>query len=374
MTLTLATDCRHYQGDRPCVAGKRCRCDEYAPMGMRILIIKLGALGDVVRTTALVPTLKNNFPVSHITWISKASGVRVLKNDPRIDCLVEFNAEGILRMTQQEFDLVLSLDKEPAPAALCKAVSCEDKRGMILSRYGTVEPINRDCEDYFELGLDNHLKFHVNTLSYPELIHRAVGLSYEHSPYQIFCSDEEIRRMEEILKPVRQTGNPVIGLNTGSGSVFANKSLSRVRWVELARMILSRGWSAVILGGREEKSINAWIAEQSNAFYPGVDFTETEFSGLAGLCDVVVTGDTFGLHAAVGRGAAVAALFGPTSAVEIDLYERGRKIISPVNCAPCYKRQCERKPSCMDMISLDEIISSVESLLGVSASFEEGRR
>ncbi len=50
----LELDCRHYRGDRPCdakVQGVCPRdCAHYAPMGQRILIIKFGALGDVIRS------------------------------------------------------------------------------------------------------------------------------------------------------------------------------------------------------------------------------------------------------------------------------------------------------------------------------------
>ena len=87
-------------------------------MGTRMLVIKLAALGDVIRTAALLPGLKREWPTSHITWVTRPSGVRMLANHPLIDRLLSFDAESICHLEHERFDLCLSLDKEPGPAAL----------------------------------------------------------------------------------------------------------------------------------------------------------------------------------------------------------------------------------------------------------------
>ena len=61
--MILKTDCRHFPGDRPCrfnkESGQTCPdCPHYARHGTRILVVKLAALGDVLRTTVLLPGLK----------------------------------------------------------------------------------------------------------------------------------------------------------------------------------------------------------------------------------------------------------------------------------------------------------------------------
>ena len=167
----LRLDCRHYVGDRPCRFSCCGACEHYEPMGFRVLIIKLAALGDVVRTACLLPTLRRLHDPCHITWISMPNGVRILQGHPQIDRLFAFDAEGVLAVCQQRFDLVISLDKEPGPAALCNDVECADKRGISMSPWGTAHPANPECGYYFSLGLDNEEKFHRNRKSYPELIH-----------------------------------------------------------------------------------------------------------------------------------------------------------------------------------------------------------
>ena len=52
--LVLKLDCRHYLGEKPCQANRLCEgCPDYEPMGTRILVIKLGAMGAVMRPMTL---------------------------------------------------------------------------------------------------------------------------------------------------------------------------------------------------------------------------------------------------------------------------------------------------------------------------------
>jgi len=363
--VNLAPDCKYYLGDRPCRYGQRCRCEHYVPRRPRIAIIKLGALGDVVRTACLLPTLKELYPDSHITWVSKPNGVRILRGHPQIDRLMAFDAETMLILSRQRFDLVLSLDKEPGPAALCNALACDDKRGIGLSEWGTPVPINPACEPYFELGLDNDLKFHRNRKTYPQLIHEALGLGYIRRPYRLYPPGDALRRASQRVAPWRaEAAGPLVGLNTGAGSVFANKAPSPARWVAIGRALLERGCSIVLLGGPDEAAMNAWIAERLDGAVHdiGGDNTEPQFVALVGQCDAVITGDTFALHAAVARRVPTVALFGPTCPQEIDLFDLGRKLVAPVDCAPCYRRWCDRPQSCMDAISVASVADAVEAL------------
>lgn len=370
MSLELALDCKHYMGDRPCRFKQRCTCDNYDPMGVRVLIVKLSALGDVVRTTCLLPTIKRLYPQSHITWISRANGVRILEGHPLIDRLMSFDAEGMLILGQQKFDLVLSLDKEVSAAALCNSVHCDDKRGVCLSQWGTPVPCSLQSEHYFELGLDDDLKFFVNRHSYPQLIHDALGFPYVREPYRLYCRQETLDWAANMMQPWREVCNGVlVGLNTGSGSMFANKAPRPSFWVEITRQLIARGYGVVLLGGPHEVESNAWIQRQvgGGLYDTGCQNTEKEFVAIVDQCDIVVTGDTLALHVAVARDTSVVALFGPTCCQEIDLYDNGEKVMSPMECSPCYRRQCDLNPNCMDAIRIEEVVQRVQQVQQVGS-------
>jgi heptosyltransferase-2 len=76
----VKTDCRFFRGDIPCkphkAHGVHCAdCPYYEPIKERILIIKLGAIGDVIRTTPLLRKLREVYPQSQIWWITRSPEV-----------------------------------------------------------------------------------------------------------------------------------------------------------------------------------------------------------------------------------------------------------------------------------------------------------
>ena len=73
----MLIDCRHFTGSTPCdfhkLDGRCCdRCAEYERTTVRILIVKLAAAGDVLRTTCVLPALRAAWPGCQITWITEA--------------------------------------------------------------------------------------------------------------------------------------------------------------------------------------------------------------------------------------------------------------------------------------------------------------
>jgi heptosyltransferase-2 len=77
----------------------------------------------------------------------------------------------------------------------------------------------------------------------------------------------------------------------------------------------------------------------------------------------VATGDTLGLHVAVSQNVPTVALFGPTCAQEIDLFDRGVTLVTELPCAPCYRRNCDIEPHCMDLIKAEAIVAALKNLV-----------
>jgi ADP-heptose:LPS heptosyltransferase len=362
----LRLDCRHYRGDRPCAQGVQgvcpTECSAYTPQGTRIVVIKLGALGDVIRTTAILPGLKEAYPQSQITWVSRPAGVRALANHPLIDRLLPFDAETVCHLEYERFDLCLSLDKEPGPAALAMRIDAPERRGIGLSPHGSAYPLNEACAPYFELGLNDELKFHRNDKSYPQLVYEALELPYHGQRYALYPDEAAQARAARLW---RQWGvadrDTVIGLNTGAGRVFANKNWPPQKFVELARHLqCEEGWQVALLGGPEEASLNAQIARACpGTIDTGCHHQELEFAAILQRCQVVVTGDTMGMHVAIAQQVPCVVLFGPTCHQEIDLAGRGEKLQTALDCAPCYRRRCDKTPNCMDDISMDQVLAAV---------------
>ncbi len=368
--LGLRLDCRHYRGDRPCRAGIQgacpSACTAFEPLGDRILVIKLAALGDVIRTAAILPGLKRYWPQSHITWVSRPSGVRVLSGHPLIDRLLPFDAESLCHLELERFDLCLSLDKEPAPAALAMRIAAPDKRGIGLGPFGTPFPLNPECERYFLLGLDDRAKFHENRASYPQLIYEALGLEYRGERYRLHPPGDACRRAADVWHRLGvEPDDVIVGLNTGAGRVFANKNWPPEKYAALAaRLLAEPGLRVALLGGPDEEEQNKRIAAACpGALLTGSHHDEPTFAALVRRCQALVTGDTMAMHVAIAADVPCVVLFGPTCEQEIDLFGRGEKVRTTLPCSPCYRRTCDFSPSCMDDISLARVLAAVRRWL-----------
>ena len=115
----------------------------------------------------------------------------------------------------------------------------------------------------------------------------------------------------------------------------------------------------MLLGGPEDEERNKVIAEN---FHGQVINTPTHGGVRKGACyesipQLVITGDSFGMHIAIALKKYVIAWFGLSCWSEIDLYDRGVKLF-PENlfCAPCWKKICPYNLECIQMIDLERIV------------------
>ena len=374
--FVIRYDCRAYQGEKPCRPGWICRdCREYDPVEGLILVVKLAAAGDVLRTTPLLPALKAAHPRCWITWLTDERSRFVLEGNPLIDELVSFGESGILPLLAREFDWAIVLDKEPRAAALGNLVRAKRKTGFGLSSGGKPVAMNEESLYALRLGVDDHLKFRVNRKTYPEIIFDMCGLTYGGEEYIFGLQPGSREAAEGILKkggwrPDRVT----VGLNTGCGDVFATKKWTEKGFIELAgKLVRELGVQVVLLGGAEERERNRRIRESLNVpvVDTGSDNPPDVFAGLVEGCRVVVTADTMALHLALALGKETVLLMGPTAAAEIELFGRGEILSSGMDCAPCYLQTCSKEAVCMSAISPEMVLEAVARRLETGEAKEK---
>jgi len=361
-------ECRYYTGYKPCGISEFCDgCGRFEPCGVRILIIKLAALGDVLRTTPILSALKKHYSQSHITWLTDPNAVPLLQNNPYIDALHIFDTGGALCVTRIPFDVAINFEKEERALALFDTVRAKEKRGFAYSAAGTPGIANDASLYALQLGLHDELKFRLNVETYQETIFKMAEIPYHREEYVFHLSG----RAEDFARDMAgrlnlSSGRFRIGLNTGCGTVFETKQWTVKGFCDLASTLARDGdCDLLLLGGQREYEFNQAILKRCGAILKdtGCSNPLEEFTGIISLCDVVVSSDSLAAHVAIALKKHVAIFFGPTCSQEVDLYGRGVKIVTDFPCAPCYLKICSRLPNCMEKLDAKKVYDAVRLCL-----------
>lgn len=224
--------------------------------------------------------------------------------------------------------------------------------GFGRDKNGTLKALDVLSEYAYRLGIDDELKFRQNQKSYQEISFEQAGLIFKKEEYLFDLDSDSLDFADKHLRRLgifSGSDRPLVGLNTGSGTRFAGKKLPAETWAALAdKFYLDSGATVLLLGGKDEIERNARIA--ALAKYPVVQtgsHSIQRFAALVRACRVVLSGDTTAMHIAIAVKTPVIAYFASTCAPEIELYGRGKKIVSGIDCAPCYKKICPINEKCM---------------------------
>jgi ADP-heptose:LPS heptosyltransferase len=369
MTSPINDDCAHFRGDKPCRFKRLCGdCPEYDPLGARtkILVLKCRAQGDVLRTTALLPGLKRKYPRSRVSWLVDGESVDLLTGNPLVDEVLPYGLESVLPLEVREFDVLVCLDKEPGITALATKVRAPTKFGFGMNANGAATVFNDAAAYALRLGIDDELKYRVNTKTYQEIAAEAAEVDYARDEYVYGLGADAKRKAREFMKTHGvDASRPAVGLNTGAGTKFEPKQWPVGHYRQLAAgLVDGLGANVFLLGGPREETLNTAIAADAppEVYNTGNEHSLPDFAGFVSLMDVVVTSDTLGMHLAIALKKKVVALFGPTCPQEIDLYGRGVKLFTGAPCAPCYKQNCP-DAVCMEGIRPGRVLEEIGHLI-----------
>ncbi|MCZ7586744.1 MAG: alkaline phosphatase family protein [Deltaproteobacteria bacterium] len=360
-------DCRHFLGEKPC-AKKRdgcADCPHYDPMGVRVLVVKLAAMGDVVRTTPILVPIRARHERVHVTWVVDAATAPLLRGAPGIDLVTCYDASTPSVLAAQKFDELYCLDKEPRAIALSALIDAPHKKGFTMTPFGTLGIHDDDAAYAYRLGVDDPFKFLENQKSYQQIVFEAAGFSFNNEPVQLAVNHEDRADGRAVLAKLGV--GPYLGLNTSAGDVFATKRLPEETTAEIAPRAAALGLRPVLLGGPTERERNARILALSKgaAYDAGCDHPVRRFAGIVSNLAALVCADTLAMHLAVSENVPVVAVFGPTCHQEVHLYGRGEKVIQTPWCAPCYKSSCGHH-TCMNDVRAEDVIAAL-TRLGVGA-------
>ncbi len=373
MDLEYKQDCRLFTGYKPCHHKRSCRqCPHYDRVTSSIALISLEALGAVLRSTCLLPALKRHHgPKSSITWITSPGAVPLLAHNPLIDRVIPFRADLLPALGAMEFDALYCVDKSLEAGGLAHLMKAPVKKGFGMDVLGRIIPLNPEADYQYGVGLDDDLKFFKNTKPETQQITESMGLTWLRDPYVLELTPDEkaeARRERSRLGPA-----PVLGFNTGCSYLYPYKKLTVPMSIQMVQSWRQEGqpWSqspVLLLGGPEDRERNLEIKSHFSQD-PLVILTPTNEGLRRGLlwmdvADAVFSGDSLGMHMGIALKKPVLAWFGVSCVQEIDLYDRGVKVVTEATCAPCWKKSCDKTVKCYDLISFDRVREGMKTLYG----------
>ena len=356
-------NCRHFSGYKPCSLNTVCdsKCPHQSVPSFRLLIIHLGAIGAVVRSTALLAPILRKYPNAHITWVTQSPSHQLLIGHSQIDRVLTTRPEDVLTLSALEFDAAFCIDKSLAAVGILKQTKAKQVFGFTAdSQTGAILPATEDSKYLWQLGLSNQEKFFVNKKPETQLVAEALGLEYRRDPYNVELSESEVLESLQRRKKWASPQEIIVGFNTGCSDVIPYKKLTVDMHRDLIQKVRSLGVKVVLLGGPEDRIRNQQIAHGQHVVSSPTDRGLRDGLLSVSACDIVVTGDSLGMHMSVALGKWTVAWFGPTCEQEIDLYDKGVKVLTQATCSPCWKRSCLKNPMCYDLVSSDEILDGVK--------------
>ena len=317
----------------------------------RFLIVRLGSLGDVVHAIPAVAALRARHPNARIDWIvdpryadlvGMVDGVdRVIPFDPRAGWGQLLTTARQLR--REGYDAAIDLQGLIKSAVLARASGAQ--RTIGFSRADLREPLAVLLyTETQEAGDASHVIHKGLTLM------RAVGVN---QPVVTFPLK---------LQPPKPGGYVLIN----PGAAWPNKRWPPERFGALAGAIRERhGLRSVVLWGPgEEAAASAVVAASRGAAEQAPPTRIADIVAIAKAATLMVSGDTGPLHIGAAVGTPIVALFGPTRAERNGPWSAADISISRFDQCIChYERRCRRSQSCIDDISVDEVVAAVERRL-----------
>ncbi len=325
----------------------------------KILVIKPGAIGDVLLSTPVIENLRLNFPYAEINYLTQSFCKDVLTDNPYLTRVLTYDLKKgdssyclIKNIHNQKYDLIIDLFCNPRTAIITLNSEAKFRVGFPFSwrriAYNIkVKPRSSEV---------HNIEFNLDTL-------RALDLKIVANKPKFFMNAVHTEFADKFFTANNLEGGSVIGFNP-SGT-WETKVWYPEKFIELGKK-LSGNNKILIFWGYEKERIeaenirtaigeNALLIPEVNLKYMGA---------LLKKCDLLVTNDTGPMHIAWSMGVNVAAIFGPTNShLQGPLSENSvvikNEALTCLGCNLTKISECPYEHKCMRDLSVDEVYGKI---------------
>jgi len=360
---------------------------------MKILIIKLSAIGDVIHTLPVAQFLKGAIPNAEISWLVEDMSASLVTNNAAIDKAIVFpgkrwvkeifspnkwldnsqqSARFFSQLRSEKFDAVIELQGLLKSSLLARSTGSPVVAGFDDTREFADRMLTHKLNvgDYFghdvpvvELNL-RLAKFALEQLGLP-IPELAVSFPLPKVPPESYI------RIDGLLQAPRVADSNVVLI---PGTTWVTKIWPAEKWVSVATRLAALGHRIILVGGKSEiagnESLTAEISRQAPQTKV-LDLTDkTSLLELIPLFErsaLVIGADTGPLHLAAAVGVPrVIGVFGSTPWKRNGPYGGHSKTISlALECQPCYAKTCNYGTvDCLRQLDSELVIDAAIEALG----------
>lgn len=314
----------------------------------KILILRLGAIGDIVHSSGLFRSLKNKFPESEIHYVAFNLSSILFQNDPdlkKVWILQDKSYKTLIKLALElrlyKFDLFINL--QPSIRTKFFSFFVFPNKTLIYKKSFKMHAVENFFDTarriYSGLVLDNTLK--------------------------IFLPHKYIENASQLINSDIKT----VVFNVGTSNVRQGRKWPIEYWIKLAENLIYKFNCDIILTGSSEDVQIAdellKVSEKVRSFCGKTSLLES--AGLISKCNLMISGDTGPLHIATALNTPVIGLYGAAPVSRTGPYGLNTfALSSDMECVPCNKRKCsyisdvEIYTPCMRDITPEKVLETIE--------------
>lgn len=320
-------------------------------MAKKILIIRLGAIGDVVHSTIIQQSIKEKHPDTEIHFLTSEFISPLLENDPNLEKVWKFNNKkkddffyllylGI-QLRKENFDIVINLSNSLRNKFLMFISNPKKFAKRNPHRVHAVDAFFNTAKDIFE------------TVEKPKTLYLHLSKESE----------------EFINNKLKNYPRPFITINPGG----ENDNLRQGRiwpleyWGELSnKLIQNYGGTVFITGSKGEKSYHEKLPEIKSSITFSGELTLEQSAALFKQANLFISGDSGPLHMAASLNVKTLGLMGSTASHASGPYgEDGYSITADFECLACGQKICNKLQEgiytpCMQALSPEDVFNFIE--------------
>ena len=327
---------------------------------MNILIVRLGALGDIVHTIPAAAALRRAHPTARIDWLVDARHREMVDLVRVLDTVVTLEAptvggwaRAVRDLRAAAYDVALDFQGLMKSAVLARASGARRIIGFSIwhLREKTARPFYSEVD---QAQADEHV-IHKN-------LHLLRTLGIQSSTIEFPLRSTPSLAVDDVRRELGEA--PFALLNPGAA--WPNKRWPPDRFGAVASFLRDvRGLRSLVLWGPGEAPLAHAVVEASNGaalLAPPTSFRDLlELSRVAAL---VISGDTGPLHIAAAAGAPIVALFGPTDPRRNGPFAPEDLVVSRYESCRChYQRRCRNAAWCLADAGVTEVTAAIQQRL-----------